>query len=95
LLHKKTSTLSKRKYPIVFATFLVFIDAGKNLVMVDDVVRPSNFLISLIEKEEFEEASFDVNVFNGRAKKNHPEEWCAFKSIIRHGIIACFLTHMP
>ncbi len=32
---------------------------------------------------------------NSHAKKNHPEEWCAFESIVRHGIINCFLTHMP
>ncbi len=31
--------------------------------MADDVVTPSNPLISLIEKEEFEKASLDVNVF--------------------------------
>jgi hypothetical protein len=41
---------------------LVFLDAGENLVMVDDVAMPSNPLVSLIEKEEFEEASLDVNV---------------------------------
>jgi hypothetical protein len=62
LLNKKASTPSKRKYPIVFATFLVFVDAGENLVMADDVVTPSNPLVSLIEKEELEEASLDVNV---------------------------------
>ncbi len=31
--------------------------------MVDDVVTPSNPLVSLIKEEEFEEPSLDVNVF--------------------------------
>jgi hypothetical protein len=29
---------------------------------------------------------------NGRAKNNRPGEWCAFESIIRHGIVNCLLT---
>jgi len=33
LLNKKASTLFERKYPIIFATLLVFVDAGENLVM--------------------------------------------------------------
>jgi hypothetical protein len=41
---------------------LVFVDASENFVMVDDVVTPSNPLVSLIKKEELEEASHDVNV---------------------------------
>jgi len=41
---------------------LVFIDVGENLVMANDVVTPSNPAVSLIEKEELEEASLDVNV---------------------------------
>jgi len=63
LLNKKASTLSKRKYHIVFVTLLVFVNAGENLVMADDVATPSNLLVSLIEKEELEEALLDVNVF--------------------------------
>jgi hypothetical protein len=62
LLNKKASTPSKRKYHIVSATLLVFVDAGENLVMADDVVTPSNPLVSLIEKEELEESLLDVNV---------------------------------
>jgi hypothetical protein len=61
--NKKTSTPSEYKYLIVSATFLVFVDACENLVMADDVVTPSNPPISLVEKEELEEAPFDVNVF--------------------------------
>ncbi len=53
LLNKKTSTPSEHKYHIFFATLLVFVDAGENLVMVDDVVTPSNPPVSLVEKEEF------------------------------------------
>jgi hypothetical protein len=41
---------------------LVFVDAGENLVMVDDVATLSNPLVSLVEKEELEEAPLDVNV---------------------------------
>jgi len=39
-----------------------FVDAGENLVMVDDVATPSNPPIALVEKEELEEAPLDVNV---------------------------------
>jgi len=62
LLNKKTSTPSERKYHIVSTTLLVFINANKNLVMADDVTMPLNPLVSLVEKEELEEASLDVNV---------------------------------
>jgi len=70
LLNKKTLTPFERKYHIVSTTFLVFVDASENLVMVDDVTTPSNSLVSLVEKEEFEEASFDVNVSQHLRKKN-------------------------
>jgi hypothetical protein len=40
-----------------------FIDAGENLIMADDVATPLNPPVSLVEKEELEEASLDVNVF--------------------------------
>jgi hypothetical protein len=63
LLNKKASTLFECKYPIIFATLLVFVDASENLVMADDVVMPSNLLISLVEKEEFKKTLVDVNVF--------------------------------
>jgi hypothetical protein len=69
LLNKKASTPSKRKYHIVFATFLVFVDAGENLVMADDVVTPSNPLVSLVEKEELEETPLDVNVSQQSCEK--------------------------
>jgi len=39
-----------------------FVDAGEHLVMANDVATPSNPLISLIEKEELEEALPDVKV---------------------------------
>jgi hypothetical protein len=41
---------------------LVFIDAGENLVMANDVATPSNPLVSLVKKEELEEISLNVNV---------------------------------
>ncbi len=62
LLNKKISTPSERKYQIIFATFLVFIDVGENLVMVDNVTTPSNPPISLVKKEELEKTPLDVNV---------------------------------
>jgi hypothetical protein len=71
LLNKKASTPFERKYPIVFTTLLVFVDVGENFFMADDVVTPSNPLISLIEKEEFEKASLDVNVFQ-RLREEEP-----------------------
>ncbi len=40
-----------------------FVDAGENLVIADDVATPSNPPVSLVEKEELEEAPLDVNVF--------------------------------
>jgi len=71
LLNKKPSTSSKHKYHIVFATILVFIDAGENLIMVDDVATPSNPLVPLVEKEELEEALLDVNV-SQRSREKEP-----------------------
>ncbi len=61
--NKKTLTPFKRKYHIVSATFLVFVDASENLVMANDVAMPSNPPVSLVEKEEFKETPLDVNVF--------------------------------
>jgi hypothetical protein len=60
--NKKASTPSEREYHIVSATFLVFIDVGENLIMADDVTTPSNPPVSLVEKEELQEAPLDVNV---------------------------------
>jgi hypothetical protein len=70
LLNKKALTPSERKYHIVFATVLVFVDAGENLVMTDDVTMPSNPPVPLIEKEELEEAPLDMNV----SQQSHEEE---------------------
>jgi hypothetical protein len=49
--------------PNWFSYLSDFVDAGKNLVMADDVATPLNFLITPIEKEELEKVSLDVNVF--------------------------------
>jgi hypothetical protein len=62
LLNKKVLTFFERKYHIIFATLLVFVDAGENFVMVGDVTTPLNPLVSLVEKEELEEAPFDMDV---------------------------------
>jgi hypothetical protein len=53
------------------ATLLVFVDADENLVMADDVVTPSNLPVSLVEKEELEEAPFDMNV-SQRSREEEP-----------------------
>ncbi len=71
LLNKKTSTPSERKYHIVSITLLVFVDVSENLIMADDVATPSNPLVSLVEKEEFEEAPIDVNV-SQRSREKEP-----------------------
>ncbi len=39
--------------------------------MADDVATPSNPLVSLVEKEEFEEAPIDVNV-SQRSREKEP-----------------------
>jgi hypothetical protein len=41
---------------------LIFVDVGEDLVMVGNVVTPSNPPVTPIEKEELEEAPFDVNI---------------------------------
>jgi hypothetical protein len=48
--------------PIWFGYLSVFVDAGEILVMADDVGMPPNPPIALVEEEELEEASLDVNV---------------------------------
>ncbi len=47
----------------------IFVDVGENLIMVDDVVTPSNPPIALVEQEKLKETSFDVNVFQWSRKK--------------------------
>jgi len=39
-----------------------FVDANEHLIMADDVTTLSNPPISLVKKEELEEAPFDVKV---------------------------------
>jgi hypothetical protein len=41
---------------------LVFVNAGENLVMADDVATPSNSSVAPIEQEKLEEVPFEVNV---------------------------------
>jgi len=48
--------------PNYFGYLSIFVDAGENLVMVDDVATPSNPRVAPIEQEELEEAPLDVNV---------------------------------
>jgi hypothetical protein len=48
--------------PNCFGYLLIFVDAGQNLVMANDVVMPSNPSVAPIEKEELEETPLNVNV---------------------------------
>jgi hypothetical protein len=50
--------------------FLVFVDAGENLIMADGIATPSNPSVALVEQEEFEEVPFEVNV----SQQPHEEE---------------------
>ncbi len=77
MLNKKASTPFERKYHIVSATLLVFVDVGENLVMADDVATPSNPPVSLVEKEELEETSLDVKV-SQRSREEEP-----FRKMVR------------
>jgi hypothetical protein len=49
---------------------LIFVDVNEDLIMVDDVVTPSNPPIVPIEEEELEEALLDVNV----SQRSHEEK---------------------
>jgi hypothetical protein len=42
---------------------LVFVDTSEDLIMVDDVITPSNPAVAVVKKEELEETPLDVNVF--------------------------------
>jgi len=78
LLNKRTLTPSEHKYHIIFTTLLVFfVDVSEHLVMADDVTTPSNPLVSLVEKEELEETSFDVKV----SQQSREEE--PFRKMVR------------
>jgi hypothetical protein len=91
----KTSTPFKCKYQIISITHLVFVDASENSIMADDVAMPLNPPVVPIEKEKLEKAPLDVNVSQRSHKKTCLEEWCAFESIVCHGVVDYFLTHMP
>jgi hypothetical protein len=43
----------------LFLLSSVFVDAGDNLIMADDVATPSNPPVATIDKEELEETMFD------------------------------------
>ncbi len=51
--------------------FLVFVDAGENLVMVDGVATSSNPSVAPIEQKELEEVPLEVNV-SQRPRKEEP-----------------------
>jgi hypothetical protein len=70
-------TPSECKYHIVPATLLIFVDVGENLIMLDDVVIPSNPLVVLVEEEELKKTSLDVNVSQRPCDKE------LFKKVVR------------
>jgi hypothetical protein len=43
-----------RKYQIVSATLLVFVNVGEDSIMVDNVITPLNPSITPVKEEEFE-----------------------------------------
>jgi len=45
-----------------FDYFLVLIDVGEDVIMANDVVTPLNFPIVLVEEEELEKSSINMNV---------------------------------
>ncbi len=53
---------------------LVFVDAGENLVMADDVATPSNPSVAPVEQEELEEVPFEVNV-SQRLREKESSRW--------------------
>ncbi len=48
--------------PNWFGNLLDFVNVGENLIMADDVATPLDSPVALVEKEELEKASLDVNV---------------------------------
>ncbi len=48
----------------MFLLLSVFVDAGDNLVMADDVATPSNPLVAAIDKEKLEEATLNGTPFD-------------------------------
>jgi hypothetical protein len=60
-LNKSNNPL-RMQVPNCFHYLLVFIDAGENFVMVNDVAMPLNPPVALVKKKELKEVPFDVNV---------------------------------
>ncbi len=63
--------------PNYFSYLSICINASENLVMADNIVTPLNPLITPIKKEELEDTSHDVNVF----QQLHEEK--PFKRVVR------------
>jgi hypothetical protein len=63
LIYKiKELTPFECRYQIVLITPLVFVDASEDSIMVDDVIMLLNLPIGLVEEEELEQTSLDMNV---------------------------------
>ncbi len=52
----------RMKMPNCSSYLSIFVDAGENLVKVDDLAMPSNPLVTLVEENELEETLLNVNV---------------------------------
>ncbi len=56
---------------------MVFINAGEDSIMADNVIMPSNPPITPVEEDELEEAPLDVNV----SQQSHKED--PFRKVVR------------
>jgi hypothetical protein len=54
---------------LVRLPFDLFVDAGENLIMVDDVATRSNLPVAPVEKEKLEDAPFDEAPLEESSKK--------------------------
>ncbi len=62
-LNKNIILLSNASPRLLFWTIILFsIDASKDWTMADDAIMSSSFSVALVQDEELEEASINMNV---------------------------------
>jgi hypothetical protein len=74
---------------------LVFVDAGENLIMADDVTMLSNPPIAPVEQENLEEASLDVNVSQRSCEEKSSKRVVCTRVDCSIWDRDYLLTHMP